>query len=213
MDRRHRPGQHVVQAEPLRLARREDHLARGDSHPHGRAGCERRVGGEQRAAVEGQLEQPAAGVAAATTRASNTLPSPTASRSHGRSGRLISVVTGAAGHAAAALEQQHVRRQPHHVVEIVRDEDQRDVERAAQRVDLVLQTVAARGDRRRRTARRAAAPPARAPARARARRADARRPTARAGGESRCSDRCTDASSCLARERAVRRAGDARAPS
>ena len=103
-----------------------------------------------------------------------------------------------------------MRRQPHDIVEIVRDENQRDVERPAQRVDLVLQAPADARDRRPRTARRAAAPPARAPAPARARRADARRPTARAAGGSCCPDRCTSASSASAR---ARRSARGRCPS
>ena len=40
--------------------------------------------------------------------------------------------------ALSSLQHQHVRGQPHHVVEVVRDEDERHVERSPQRVDLVL---------------------------------------------------------------------------
>ena len=98
------------------------------------------IGGEQRAAVEGRARRARGRDRPRDDRASNTLPSPTASRSHGRSGRLISVGSGAARDGPALLEHQHVRRQPHHVVEVVRDEDQRDVERPAQLVDLILQT-------------------------------------------------------------------------
>ena len=56
----------------------------------------------------------------------------------------MSVVTGAARDAAALLQHQHVRGEPHDILEIVRDEDQRHVERPAQRVDLVLETPAHR---------------------------------------------------------------------
>ena len=38
------------------------------------------------------------------------------------------------------LQNQQVRREPHDVLEIVRDENQRNVERPAQLVDLVLQS-------------------------------------------------------------------------
>ena len=38
------------------------------------------------------------------------------------------------------LENQQVRREPHDVLEIVRDENQRNVERSPQLVDLVLQS-------------------------------------------------------------------------
>ena len=54
----------------------------------------------------------------------------------------MSVVTGPHATRVAPLEDQHVRGEPHDVLEIVRDEDQRYVERPAQPVDLVLQTPA-----------------------------------------------------------------------
>ena len=49
---------------------------------------------------------------------------------------------GSVGDAVASLEQQHVRRQPHHVVEVVGDENHRQIERPAQRVDVVLEAAA-----------------------------------------------------------------------
>ena len=46
------------------------------------------------------------------------------------------------GHRPALLEQQQVRRQAHHIVEVVRHQDERNVERPAQLIDLVLQAPA-----------------------------------------------------------------------
>ena len=54
----------------------------------------------------------------------------------------MSSATGPQATAAAVLEHQHVRRQPHDILEVVRHENQRDVERAPQAVDLVLQAPA-----------------------------------------------------------------------
>ncbi len=46
------------------------------------------------------------------------------------------------GHGPALLEQQQMRRQTHHIVEVVRHQDDRNVEHAAQLIDLVLQAPA-----------------------------------------------------------------------
>ena len=48
------------------------------------------------------------------------------------------VVTGPQAIPRPCSSEQHVRRQPHHVVEVVGHEDHRHVERPAQRGDLLL---------------------------------------------------------------------------
>ena len=94
------------------------------------------LGGQQHAAVERQQHQPVIGRSrdgGLEHRAeADGLAQPGEVRAaHQRRHRPV-------GDAPAALEQQDVRGQPHHVVEVVGDEDHRQVERPAQRVDFVL---------------------------------------------------------------------------
>ena len=114
------------------------------------------------------------------------------------------------GDRAAVLEDQDMRGQPHHVVEIVGDEHER-AGRASGAARRSRPAVAvAPCDRRRQRVRRGAARPARGPAPARAPRADARRPRAHAAGDP-ASDRCTRSEQLPPPATAARRAGDARA--
>ena len=97
------------------------------------------IGGEQRAAIEGQLDESALGMSSSHTRLedasqSNGLPKPwqvwTTHQIRQRPTR----------NGATVLENQQMRREPHDVLEIVRDENQRNVERSAQLINLILQS-------------------------------------------------------------------------
>ena len=105
VDRGHRAGSTLCRLSPSgsRVARITSRA--GYAHANRGAARDCAIGGEQRAAVERQLDEPAIGMSFARPRASNTLPSPTASRSHGRSGRLMRVRQRAARHARAAARE------------------------------------------------------------------------------------------------------------
>ena len=106
-----------------------------------------------------------------------------------------------------------MRGEPHHVLEVVRDEDERHLAASGAARRSRPGDGDARRGRRRRTARRAAAPPARGPALAPARLAGARRLRARVAGARARPDRCTSRQQRSRRGPGVRRAGDAQAPS
>ena len=135
------PGQCVVETESLGCFLRQDHLAGRDSQPDLCADGRGRVGGYSVPPSNVSSTSPRDGRPRVTT-ASKRLPSPTASRSHVKSGRLIRLSQRATRNGPALVQDQQVRRKPDDVVEIMGDEDQRNVERSTQLIDLVLKVPA-----------------------------------------------------------------------
>ena len=137
-------GENVVQAEAFGALRREDHVAGGYAHAHGRAGVERAARHEQRAAGERERGEAAVVVDAVDVRVEDTSGVERVGvRRGGERPRQI----GAARHLldrtgsddAAAIEQQQVRGEPHDIVEIVRDQYDRDADAPAKFVELVVE--------------------------------------------------------------------------